>query len=174
MCEKCTGTKQLKRMNRLNKRYSSLLLSAILLVSVGWVGCQSEADKMESKADREFNEVKEDLEADWVANRDELAEDLREMRQKVDEELQSLEEELDSIEEDAEERAELEEERSMFKKQLDRIDEAASDVGNATKETWDDVKDGVENTAEDVGDWFEKQADNIDEMTKADTDNDGQ
>ena len=103
----------------------------LALTTIGLVAC-SEApqnnDKMENQVDNTLEDIQQEKNA--------IAEEMREMRNKIEMRLTKVEAQLSDPALDAETRAKFEQEKTELKQQMDRVDGNLSEVERATKETW--------------------------------------
>lgn len=158
-----------------NRRHIKPLLAVFTAASFAMAGCGTgpDAAEMGSKVDEQIEQLNEDLNDDWEESRAELTEDLRELKADIEKHIVAMEKRLEDKTLTKTEREALETKRIEYKEQASRIDRATSDLGMATRKTWNDVKTATKNTAKDIGDWFSRQAENVDKKTDADNDQDG-
>lgn len=143
-------------------------IAGMFAAALAFTACSSEpntAGQMEQKV----NELAAELEAGKHA----AAEDLRDLRTKLENQLETIDAKLEDTRLTVEERTDWETRRTEASAHVARIDAELGRVESATANAWEDVKQGVSNTANDVGDWFAKQAEKIDRKTEADHDQDG-
>ena len=154
--------------NPIAMKTTNIIMLSLAVSACGLVAC-SEQPRDTGSMERQVDEAMNDLRAD----KDELAAEFRELREDISKRMAEIENELGDPDLTAENRADFEQEKKELNEQLDRVDDGASKLENATKETWQDVKSGAKKTANDVENWFERQAEKIDKETKADADHDG-
>ncbi len=147
---------------------NSLIIMTLALTTIGLVAC-SEApqnnDKMENQVDNTLEDIQQEKNA--------IAEEMREMRNKIEMRLTKVEAQLSDPALDAETRAKFEQEKTELKQQMDRVDGNLSEVERATKETWNDVKASSAKAADETENWFQRQKELIDQKTEVDKDHDG-
>jgi len=124
-----------------------------------------DGEKMENQVDNTMENIQQE--------KKDIAEDMREMRNKIEMRMTKVEAQLSDPELDAETRAKFEQEKTELKQQMDRVDGNLSEVERATKETWNDVKASSEKAADETENWFQRQKELIDQKTEVDNDNDG-
>lgn len=145
-----------------------LINAAILGAFVSLTACSeapNNADQMEQKVDKAMEDLR--------AGKEEVSNDLRDLREKLVVEHARAEERLKDPALTPEQRTEWEAYKTDVQTQLDRVDGDLDNVGSATSEVWEDVKAGTRRTVDDVDDWFERQAEKVDRKTEADKDQDG-
>lgn len=108
-----------------------------------------------------------------TAERQKVAEELKDLRGDVEERLVDVNNKLARTDLDKATRKAVEEERDTLIGLRERIDGSLRQVEGADETTWQSVKEGVRNTLTDVKDWFKRQAEKVDKETKADADDDG-
>jgi len=147
---------------------NSLIIMTLALTTIGLVAC-SEApqnnDKMENQVDNTLEDIQQEKNA--------IAEEMREMRNKIEMRLTKVEAQLSDPALDIETRAKFEQEKTELKQQMDRVDGNLSEVERATKETWNDVKASLAKAADETENWFQRQKELIDQKTEVDKDHDG-
>ncbi len=151
-----------------NDMRTYLINAAVLGAFLSFTACSeapNNADQMENKVDKAMDDVR--------AGKEEVSNELRDLREKLVVEHARAEERLKDPELTTEERSEWEAYKADVQTQLDRVDGNLNDVGSATTEMWDDVKTGTRRTVDDIGDWFDRQAEKVDRKTDADKDMDG-
>ena len=147
---------------------SSLIQITFAMATLGLVACSDaprDGDKMENEVDNTLENIQEEKNA--------IAEDMRELRNKINIRMAEVDAKLSDPDLDADKRAKFEQEKIQLKEQGDRMDGNLSEVETATKENWSDVKASSVKAADDTENWFQRQKELIDQKTDADKDNDG-
>lgn len=124
-------------------------------------------DKMQ-EANRDADTPKE-----RVSERNDILEDLRDLRDNIDDRLAKHTEKLADKDLKAADRREHEAMKVEFEKEKGIMEGLIKNVEGATDETWATVKVGTRRTSDEVKTWWTRMKENTDRKTDADKDNDG-
>lgn len=124
-------------------------------------------DKMQD-ANREAETAQE-----WVSERNDILEDLRDLRENIDVQLAKHTEKLAAKDLKATVRREHEEMKAEYEKEKGVVEGLITNVEGATDATWATVKTDTRKTSDEVKAWWTRMKENMDRNTDADKDNDG-
>jgi Skp family chaperone for outer membrane proteins len=122
------------------------LMLTMVLGSLLFVQCNQPRDNKtgESSGNYDTESERNDM---MDREREEVAQNLREVRDDIDRELEEISNDMENASDEA--RRDLEETRKDLTDRRSRVEETLDEVQNATADTWDDIKDGANNTIED-------------------------
>ncbi len=128
-------------------------------------------DKVEDKMNDATNTA--DTRKEWVEDRNDILDDLRDLRNKIESELASHNEALAGKDLKANDRREHETMKAELEKEKGIVDGLIKNVDGATDSNWETVKADTRTASKEVKDWWNRMKENIDRKTDADNDNDG-
>lgn len=156
---------------------------AALAMSTAFWGCtdstpQEARDTMNNKLERAEDKMndapyKADTREEWVAERNDVLKDLRDLRSDIDTKLGKVEEELAAKDLRPSERQDKAALRDELKKEKDIMEKLVGNVEDARADNWNTVKMDTRRASEEVRSWWVRFKDNIDKKTDADNDHDG-
>ena len=138
---------------------------------------QDQSDKMENQMEdvqKDLNEVSTaDTRAEFERERNDVLNDLRQMRDDIDKELSNTNERLAKTDLKAEKRASQEALKAELVDQRTRVEGLIANVEGSAQGTWISVKEETKRASDEVGNWWMRTKDNVDKMTDMDKDKDG-
>lgn len=156
----------------------SIWASATLLTACSQNDPQAAREQMNDKLDKVEDKMAEtnrtaDTRKEWVEDRNDILDDLRDLRNKIENELAGHNEKLASKELKAADRREHESMKTELEKEKAIVDGLITNVEGATDATWTTVKSDTRRASDDVKTWWKHMKENIDRKTDVDHDNDG-
>lgn len=156
---------------------------AVGIIALGLWGCsqndpQEARDRMNDKLDKvedKMNDANEnaDTPKEWVTERNDILNDLRDLRNKIETELNTHNEKLASKDLKAADRREHQAMKTELEKEKAIVDGLITNVDGATDASWATVKADTRRASDEVKAWWNRMKENIDRKTDADNDNDG-
>lgn len=159
-----------------------VMMASLIVGSLLFVRCantpEEQRDNMENKMEKIEDKALDaqttaDNAREWENERNEVLEDLRDLRGNIDDKLAETNEDLAKKDLKASKRAECEAMQTELMREKEVVDGQIAKVEAATPESWDMTRTEADKAASDVKAWWEKQKENVDRKTDADNDHDG-
>lgn len=169
------------KLNNMNKPTTISLMAVALTGGLLITGCSSSPeelkenmnDKMEN-VQKQINELpSEPTVADWESERNDVLQELRDLRETIDRRLSSSNEKLAGKNLKPSERTDEMAVQAELIREKDRVEVAIANVESAETGTWISIKEDTRKTTNEVKDWWSRLKENVDKKTDADKDNDG-
>jgi DNA anti-recombination protein RmuC len=129
------------------------ILGAVLISTVSFMQCSRST---ENKVDDAQEAVVEDIKQ----QKEEVAKDLRTLRDDINNKLDKVSKELEKGNIDA--KKDLNDVKENLIKQRDKVETALDQISNSSDETWDDIQQASRNTAAEIKLEFQKLGERID------------
>ncbi len=162
---------------------TNITIAMGLALAFGLASCaendpEDARNKMENKLDNVQDKMQEtnreaDTHEEWVEERNDILEDLRDLRDNIDNQLAKHTEKLADKDLKTEDRREHEAMKAEYEKEKAITEGLIKNVEGATNETWATVKVDTQRSSDEVKAWWNRMKENMDRKTDADKDNDG-
>jgi DNA anti-recombination protein RmuC len=129
------------------------ILGAVLVSTVSFMQCSRST---ENKVDDAQEAVVEDIKK----QKEEVAKDLRTLRDDINNKLDKVSKELEKG--NIEAKKDLNDVKERLTKQRDNVETALDQISNSSDETWDDIQQASRNTAAEIKLEFQKLGERID------------
>jgi chromosome segregation ATPase len=139
---------------------------------------QEQRDTMNNKLEKVEDKMKDanqeaDTRQEWVAERNDILQDLRGIRDDIDGQLAKHTEKLAGKDLKTSDRRDHEAMKAELEKEKGIVEGLITNVEGATDATWATVKMDTRKTSDEVKAWWARMKEDMDRKTKADKDNDG-
>jgi hypothetical protein len=132
---------------------NKLILGAVLASAVTFMQCSRST---ENKVDEAQEAIVEDIKD----QKEEVAKDLRTLRDDINAKLDKVSKELEKG--DIEAKEDLNNVKDRLTEQRDKVETALDQISNSSDETWDDIQQASRNTAGEIKLEFQKLGERID------------
>jgi len=132
---------------------NKFILGAVFASTVSFMQCSRST---ENKVDDAQEAVVEDIKK----QKEEVAKDLRTLRDEINNKLDKVSKELEKG--NIEAKKDLDEVKDRLTKQRDKVETALDQISNSSDETWDDIQQASRNTAAEMKLEFQKLGERID------------
>ena len=132
---------------------NKLILGAVLASAVTFMQCSRST---ENKVDEAQEAIVEDIKD----QKEEVAKDLRTLRDDINAKLDKVSKELEKG--DIEAKEDLNNVKDRLTEQRDKVETALDQISNSSDETWDDIQQASRNTAAEIKLEFQKLGERID------------
>ncbi len=162
---------------------NSFAVAGIAALTFGLWGCaqndpQEARDTMNNKLEKVEDKMQDanqeaDTRKEWVEEQNDILEDLRDLRDKIDGQLATHTEKLAAKDLKTADRREHETMKAELDKEKGIVEGLIKNVEGSTDATWTTVKEDTRRTSEEVKAWWNRMKDDLDRKTEADKDGDG-
>jgi hypothetical protein len=169
--------------NKLNMKTYRIIpfTAAILFGSLLFVGCSTTPTEQKAETNKELNKIEDKMEdatvpntqLAWEADRADVLEDLRDLRDNIESKLAVTNVKLAEKDLKPSDRKDQEAMKAELTKEKNIVEGLITKAENATDPTWESTKLEIRASSDDVKGWWARFKDNIDKKTDADKDHDG-
>jgi hypothetical protein len=160
-----------------NHPFTAIVLAGGLL----FVGCSTTPTEQKAETNKELNKIEDKMEdatvantqLAWEADRADVLEDLRDLRDNIESKLAETNVKLADKDLKPSERKDQEAMKAELTKEKNIVEGLITKAENATDPTWESTKLEIRASSDDVKGWWARFKDNIDKKTDADKDHDG-
>lgn len=112
--------------------------------------------------EKKVEETKEEIKRDIKKEKEETAEDLRDLRDAINDKLDKISKKLDQASADS--KAGLEATKETLINQRTKVENALKDIDDSAEDTWDDIQQSARNTADQVKIEFQQAREKLDDI----------